>query len=208
MTIAQMKSARIAALLATLAASSLALSGCFALPNFGGGGDGGETTTSPETGGDAAQGGETAEGGEAAEGGDSFQNPETQDVFKISVGDCIADDSASGNDPAATEVYDVPIVPCSQPHAYEVYHDFNMPDQSTYPGDEAVSAAAEEGCTGQGFTDYIGKEFASSELYVYWYTPTPGSWAAGDRMVSCLVLEPAAETGGNPTSGSLKDSNR
>ena len=206
MAIDLMKKSRIPALLVTLAASSLALTGCISLPGLGGGGgDGDETTSSPQAG-DQTNGGD--QGGDQMQGGDdAFVTPESQDVFDITVGDCIAN-ADDGNDPTATEVYSVSTVPCTQPHAYEVFHEFAIDDQPDYPGNDAVTTAAEQGCTGDGFTDYIGTKYLQSELYVYWYTPTPGSWAAGDRMVSCMVLEPAAENGGNPTSSSLKGSNR
>ncbi|NLT25481.1 MAG: hypothetical protein GXX90_02295 [Microbacteriaceae bacterium] len=200
-----MKKTRAAALLATLAGASLALTGCFSLPNFGGGDDEPETegqTTEVDTGTDT--GGDT--GTEVETEDESFQNPETMGVFDIKVGDCIANDD--GSDPMATEVYDVATVPCSQPHAYEVFHEFEMPDQADYPGDEPITDAAIEGCFGPAFEDFVGVPYETSQLYVVWYSPTAGSWDVGDRLISCLILEPEAEDGGNPTTGSLQNANR
>lgn len=208
MSIDQLKKARAAALLATLAGASLALTGCFSLPNFGGD-DGEETETQAveptnddgaTTEGDA--GTETDEG----DGDGGFQNPETVGVFDIKVGDCIA--NSEGTDPMATEVYDAATVPCSQPHAYEVFHEFEMPDQADFPGDEPIRDAAIEGCFGTAFDSFVGVPYDQSELYVVWYSPTAGSWNVGDRLISCLILEPEAEEGGNPTTGSLQNANR
>lgn len=192
----KLKFARIPVLIATLAGASLALSGCYNLPFFGGGSGGdGDRTEEPVV--------EGQEGQETE--GDPFQNPEDMDVFSINVGDCIVNTDDAG--PEATEVMSVPIVPCSQPHAYEVFHEFDLTGTS-FPGSEQVTEAAREQCTGQAFTDYIGKAWNDSELTLFWYHPTPESWASGDRVVSCVVLEQAAEEGGNPTTGSLRDSRR
>ena len=58
-------------------------------------------------------------------------------VFSLEVGTCFDDPES------LTEVSDVPIVECTEPHDTEVYHLFDMPDGDV-PGDAAVNQAAQE----------------------------------------------------------------
>ncbi|MBM7505156.1 septum formation family protein [Agromyces aurantiacus] len=110
------------------------------------------------------------------------------DVFALRVGDCL--EMVEGE-----AVETVPVVPCSEPHTDEVYHDFQMPD-GEFPGDEAVTAAAEEGCLA-AFEPFVGVAYDASTLYVAWYSPTQESWeGVDDRMVSCTVSDPAGDVTG------------
>ncbi|MCS5495656.1 septum formation family protein [Cnuibacter physcomitrellae] len=123
---------------------------------------------------------------------------ETQvDVFSIQVGDCL-NDTTSG-----TEVSDVPLVSCSDPHDYEVYYDFDITGGSTYPGDDAVAQDAEEGCA-DAYEAFVGIPYADSTLNYNYYTPTSTSWEeADDRLVSCVIYDPAGKV-----SGTLEGSKR
>ena len=104
------------------------------------------------------------------------------DVFQIAVGDCI-DDSTS------TEVAEVPVVPCDQPHDNEVIFSFEMP-AGEFPGQEAFVAAAEEQCP-PALEAYVGIAFADSMYDVWPITPTEDGWTQGDdREVLCLVFDP------------------
>ena len=116
---------------------------------------------------------------------------ETQvDVFSIQVGDCLNDESSG------TEVSDVPLVNCTDPHDYEVYYDFNIPGSGAYPGDDAVSSAAEDGCS-TAFETFVGIPYSDSKLDYNYYTPTSTSWTdADDRLVSCVVFDPNGKVSG------------
>lgn len=118
------------------------------------------------------------------------------DVFALAVGDCF-------NDQAATDVESVPAVPCAEPHHYEAYFSFDLSDAETFPGDDVVSLAAEEGCTDE-FAAFIGLPYDQSTLAFTFLTPTEGSWAVDDREILCLALA-LDETSQAPaqTSGSL-----
>jgi hypothetical protein len=123
------------------------------------------------------------ETGEVVEGGQS-------DVFTVSVGDCLSEATADG------EVSDVPIVPCSEPHDAEIYHDFTI-DGAEFPGDEEVTRLADEGCLG-AFEDFVGLPYEESTLEVTYYSPTEVSWnEVDDRLVSCLIVDPAGDTTGS-----------
>ncbi|WP_378148313.1 septum formation family protein [Cnuibacter sp. UC19_7] len=123
-----------------------------------------------------------------SDGGDT---DETQvDVFSIQVGDCL-NDTTSG-----TEVSDVPLVNCSDPHDYEVYYDFDITGGSTYPGDDVVSQDAEDGCSA-AYEAFVGIPYADSTLNYNYYTPTTQSWEnADDRLVSCVIYDPAGKVTG------------
>jgi len=110
------------------------------------------------------------------------------DVFTLSVGDCL-------NDQSAEEVYDVPVVPCDQPHDYEVYYDFAVPDGDFVEDD--VTAAADDGCYG-AFTEFVGMSYEESALDFTYFTPTQQSWdEGGDRIVSCMIADPSSQTTGS-----------
>ncbi len=111
------------------------------------------------------------------------------DVFALSVGDCLDDQSEE-------QVYDVPVVPCSEPHAYEVFHEAVLPD-GAWPGEESVWAAADEACYA-AFSGFVELPYEESVLEFTSYTPTQVSWEeGGDRIVSCIIGEPGVQSTGS-----------
>ena len=152
---------------AALLSSVLLLGGCGAINNL--------------LGGDQAV--RDAESGEVTDAGKG-------DVFSLKVGDCFDDESG-------TEVSELPLKPCSGPHAYETYYDFSLTGDE-YPGMSAIDAEAEANC-GAAFEDFVGISYDESTLGYSYLTPTQRSWEeGGDRLVSCYVGDPAG-----PVSGSL-----
>jgi hypothetical protein len=126
--------------------------------------------------------------GEVVQGGQS-------DAFSVGVGDCLGD-------AAAGQVSDVQVVPCGEPHDAEVFADFQL-DGAEYPGAEEVTRLADEGCL-SAFEDYVGLPYQRSALEITYFAPTESSWNdLGDRLVSCLLHDPAG-----PVSGSLKGAAR
>ena len=117
------------------------------------------------------------------------------DAFSIRVGDCI-------NDPGDGEIDKVPVVPCSEPHEFEVFHEFSI-QQTKFP--ETVEAMEEltfAACD-PVFRTFVGRSFEESRLEYTSLEPTKLSWAEGDRVVQCLVTDP--ENG--KITGSLAGSN-
>lgn len=113
----------------------------------------------------------------------------TADVFDLHVGDCFDDESAS-------EITDVPAVPCAEAHDNEVYYLFDLPD-GDYPGDEAVSSGADDGCAAQ-FESFAGIAYDSSTLDWFTITPTEDTWnSVNDREVICSIYDPAGKTSGS-----------
>jgi hypothetical protein len=123
-----------------------------------------------------------ADSGEVTGGGEI-------DVFTLSVGDCMSDTGTE------EEVYDVPVTPCDEPHDYEVYYDFSLPD-GEYVEDD-VYAAAEDGCYNE-FAAFVGLSYEESALDFSYFAPTQESWEQGDdRIVSCFVGDPSTQTTGS-----------
>ena len=101
-------------------------------------------------------------------------------VFSLKVGDCF-------NGGSGETVVDVEVVPCTEAHDFEV---FATPSYTAggdaFPGNEAMTAFADRECV-TAFQTYVGSDYAASELGVRYLTPTSESWAAGDRVVDCLL---------------------
>jgi hypothetical protein len=109
------------------------------------------------------------------------------DVYSIVVGDCLDDQSG-------TEVLEVPLVDCAAPHDFEVYSDFDVAGDA-YPGDDEIGEQADTGCF-DAFEPFVGTSYEESQLNYTYYVPTESSWTAGDRLVSCMILDPAGKSSG------------
>jgi hypothetical protein len=110
------------------------------------------------------------------------------DVFTIAVGDCF-------NDVDAEEISEVPVVPCDQPHDYEAYSAFDLAGDE-FPGDEAVTQQAGDGCT-PPFAEFNGVGYDDSTLYLGYLLPTEDSWnEQADREVLCYIYEENVQTTG------------
>lgn len=84
------------------------------------------------------------------------------------------------------EVFELPIVPCDQPHTDEVYYIFDAED-GDFPGDDALQSLATERCDA-AFADYVGIPYKDSVLANYWFVPTEMSWnRLKDRTIQCIV---------------------
>ena len=109
-------------------------------------------------------------------------------AFEMRVGDCFDDEAF-----AATQISEVPAVPCSQPHDNEVYATFDIPGDK-WMGDERVEELAFEGCL-ERFAGSVGRSYEES---VYDFTaiwPSEGSWKRlDDREVLCVGYHMEFET--------------
>jgi len=96
-------------------------------------------------------------------------------VFSLEVGDCFTSIES-------TEISDVPLVDCSEPHEHEVLAIWNLGD--TLPSQDAM----DQGCVDR-FEEAIGLPFEESVIYAFAITPTPDSFESGDREVICYSAE-------------------
>ncbi|MFE9772469.1 septum formation family protein [Streptomyces sp. NPDC005931] len=101
-------------------------------------------------------------------------------VFSLNVGDCY-----NPNGKAEGEAYLVEIVPCDEAHEGQVVGEFAIDEGKKYPGDDAVSAIADERCPVEA-QKYAPDTWALPQgVSLLHYTPTAESWTTGDRAVSC-----------------------
>lgn len=115
--------------------------------------------------------------------GEAIDDLGDESVFSMEVGLCFNDVADAG-----TEVSSVPDVDCDEPHDNEVFALAEYTATDTYPGTDAMNAAARDICIGL-FADYVGLAYEDSVLEVYPITPTQGSWDDGDREIVCALYE-------------------
>ncbi|OIJ26157.1 hypothetical protein UG56_014150 [Nocardioides luteus] len=113
----------------------------------------------------------------------------------LRVGDCFEDDNEPGE---PFILYTIDVVPCSEPHRWEAYHRFLLPD-GPWPGDNEVAWLSDPGCR-TAFHEFIGEREGPSDLRMEFYLPYEASWRSGDRLVVCYVGT------GSPTTDSLRGS--
>ena len=111
-------------------------------------------------------------------------------VLELTVGTCLND----VDQPLGQDLTEVPAVPCDEPHQSEVYAEVPV-DEADYPGVDAVVQRAQRECIDE-FGQFVGLEFAASELNFHYYYPTGSSWAAGDRSIYCVIFDPGVDTVG------------
>lgn len=118
-------------------------------------------------------------------------------VFDLGVGDCFNSDDAD-------ELSTVQTVDCADAHDFEVYwvFDYDAGSDAAYAGAGPLNEAAETGCAGS-FEGFVGRSYESSELYVYYLTPSPESWDDGDREIVCSVYLPDEKL-----TGSMRNADR
>ncbi|MFF7931573.1 DUF4190 domain-containing protein [Streptomyces sp. NPDC007940] len=81
--------------------------------------------------------------------------------------------------------YDVKEVPCAGEHEGEVFGAFRMTG-STFPGDSAVSDAADAKCYPLRDAYVMDTWALPEDVDVYYFGPTRQSWRLGDREVTCI----------------------
>jgi Domain of unknown function (DUF4190)/Septum formation len=106
-------------------------------------------------------------------------------AFSLRVGDCF--DNPAG----AKRVDMVTAIPCDQPHNAQIYAKFKLTGSDfSYPGAAVVERRARSGCNARIGT--VNKSMTTSEMTVRILLPEQTSWAAGQRTVSCMVVNPTA----------------
>ncbi|WP_298041079.1 septum formation family protein [uncultured Microbacterium sp.] len=105
------------------------------------------------------------------------------DIFALQVGDCLSESGMTGDETASA-----PVVPCSEPHPYEVYHEFELAD-GEFPGTEAIEPLGVDGCQ-TAFDGFVGLAWEESTLDYTWFEPTEQSWnGSDDRLIQCIIVE-------------------
>lgn len=115
------------------------------------------------------------------------------------VGECVDLDVDS------TVVSELTGFECSKEHDAEIYFRGDVTADGEYDG-AAIEQEAIDLCL-TGFEDFVGVEYSSSALDVYYMFPQEDGWGTGDRSVTCAVYTPDATPGEvTRTTGSLEGS--
>lgn len=106
------------------------------------------------------------------------------EAAELVVGDCF---DAPEDD--ADEIWTVSSVPCDEPHLYEVFHDFVLPE-GPFPGEDELWDIADDTCL-ERFEEFVGESWAESALDYSSYTPSKQGWTSrDDRLVTCFLWHP------------------
>ncbi|WP_168211887.1 septum formation family protein [Ruania zhangjianzhongii] len=101
-------------------------------------------------------------------------------VATAEVGSCVNTSDFEG------EITEIPTVDCSEEHDAQVFHLFDM-DDGDFPGDDAISTAAEEQCL-PAFEEFVGADYQESSLDINFIGPSQDTWdQADDREVICVL---------------------
>jgi hypothetical protein len=116
----------------------------------------------------------------ASQAGGSAEG-EVISAFDLEIGNCF-------DTPEPTLVEEVERIDCASPHTYEVYAAPLHPaaNNAPYPGDEPLATFAEDECIA-AFEPFVGLDYDSSELFIFYLQPTDETWSVGDREVLCSV---------------------
>lgn len=88
----------------------------------------------------------------------------------------------------------IELVPCDEPHRGQVVGEFDIEEKGDFPGEEAVTAIADERCPAEA-GEFAPNTWALPEGGgLSYYTPTAESWATGDRAVSCTYTKESASS--------------
>jgi hypothetical protein len=90
------------------------------------------------------------------------------------------------DDSLSSEMENVSIVNCSEPHTDEVFAMFEV-EGSVWPGTHSVNLLAEDACIAR-FEPFVGVTYENSQWYIGTVSPNKESWEnSDDRGVICTV---------------------
>ena len=120
----------------------------------------------------------------------------TVPVNEVRVGDCF-------NAAEEAEISEVQGIPCTEPHAYELFHIATWSGSSGFPTDEAMFGFVAAECL-PVFEAFVGRSYEASILEFVHLSPSPDGWDAGDRDFPCMLVDPAEPE----VTGSLRGADR
>lgn len=106
-------------------------------------------------------------------------------VFGIDLvaGDCILTELRTEE-----PMWFVELVPCDEPHRFEVA-ELHLVGDGEYPGDDQAFRTANRGCR-TAFSNFVGIDYRSAELDYFFYWPDESWWDADVRTAVCMVYDP------------------
>ena len=115
--------------------------------------------------------------------------PEPVDPFALEVGSCF--DDLSDPPLRAFELgRDVGLLPCDEPHRFELYERVTLADPSDepWPGEAEVTERATRACS-EAFEPFVGTPWEESGLDFVSLPPTRARWDERDARASCAVFD-------------------
>lgn len=104
-----------------------------------------------------------------------------QQVATAEVGACIVTADLP------SDMTEIPTVDCTEEHDAQVVGKFDVEEDGDYPGEDALTAEAEERCAA-AFEEYVGIAFEESSLKMSYVYPSEETWnQANDREVLCFA---------------------
>ncbi|MEV5002643.1 septum formation family protein [Nocardioides sp. LML1-1-1.1] len=82
------------------------------------------------------------------------------------------------------------VVPCDEPHDWEAY-EREWVEDAEFPGEKVLERRGKALCQGKAFERFVGLPLRRSGLGVVWVAPTAEEWEYSDRLLICLVTDPA-----------------
>lgn len=108
----------------------------------------------------------------------------------LQVGDCFDEPAELRSGVGPVEISDVQHRPCNELHDGEVFFvfDYAAPADGAYPRSDSFDDAVADRCL-PGFASYTGAAFEDRlDLDLRFFSPSPGSWAEGDRELTCYLV--------------------
>jgi Septum formation len=128
---------------------------------------------------------------ESAAGASEAAAGEMVSVFDLEVGQCF-------NQTEETIVEEVEVIDCESLHDYEIYGVANHPaaDGEPWVGEGEMESFVKTECV-ERFEPFVGMDYESSTLYIYYLAPTEDTWGEGDREVICSLYLPDEQLEGS-----------
>jgi len=102
------------------------------------------------------------------------------------------------------DVYDVPVVDCTEPHDSELFALVPVVGfGESHPGDDALFTWLFDRCL-ERFPGYVGEPYESSDYWIDMLIPTPDGWGQGDRIGMCTAVVVDDDLNRRPSTGSAK----
>ena len=117
-----------------------------------------------------------------------FSSETTTATKDLEVGQCY--NTVSKESGGKNAVGEVTVVDCSKAHTYEVIAQTTFSDDiKEFPKPEARDSLGQGFCLGEDFTKYVGIESSQTSYQIEYLMPSDGTWAQGDRKISCVVTQ-------------------
>ena len=89
-----------------------------------------------------------------------------------------------------TATKDLEVGQCYNTVSYEVIAQTTFSDDiKDFPKQQARDSLGQGFCLGEDFTKYVGIESGKTSYQVEYLTPGEGTWAQGDRKITCVVTQ-------------------